>query len=329
MRICIYGAGAIGCFLGAHLARVPGVQLTMLARGEALAAFRARGVRLETRQGTTEVSVAATDEPTSLPSQDVVFVALTAHQLVGTVLDGIAALLGPETAVVPPTTGIPYWYFHGLPGPHCGRRLDWLDPGGRQWAVLGPERAIGCAYWVGVDSVGPGTVRQEGTDASFPIGEPSGAHSDRTLRLHCAMTDAGLRAPVRDDIRGEIWTKMINSLVWNPIASLTRATLGEIGAAPEAVALAPRMMAEAEAVATALGAVLSAPAEKRISWTLAATGHRMSMLQDLERGRVLEYVVLRDSVAKMREIAGLTTPTIDAVLALLNLQARTARVAPA
>ncbi len=125
MRICIYGAGAIGCFLGAHLARVPGVQLTMLARGEALAAFRARGVRLETRQGTTEVSVAATDEPTSLPSQDVVFVALTAHQLVGTVLDGIAALLGPETAVVPPTTGIPYWYFHGLPSLLLYRAPHW------------------------------------------------------------------------------------------------------------------------------------------------------------------------------------------------------------
>ncbi|MBV1797215.1 ketopantoate reductase family protein [Siccirubricoccus sp. G192] len=327
MRICIYGAGAIGCYLGAHLARVPDISLTMVARGATLAALRERGLRLETAGGSTEITVQATDAPATLPPQDVVFITLKAHQLSGA-LAGIAPLLGPETAVVPPTTGIPYWYFHRLAGPHEGRRLERLDPGGRQWAVLTPERAIGCAFWVGLDTLGPGTVRQEGTGAGFPIGEPDGTRSDRLLRLHRVMTEAGLRAPIRDDIRGEIWTKMINSLVWNPIATLTRATLGEIGTAPDVVALARAMMGEAEAVARALGATLSAPAERRIAWTLAAAGHRMSMLQDLERGRILEYGVLRDSIAAMREIAGLETPAIDAALALLALQARIAGVAP-
>ena len=326
MRICIYGAGTIGCFLGAHLARVPGVELTLVARGATLAALREHGIRLQTQEGRMQVPVRATDDPASLPAQDVVLVTLKAHQLPGA-LDGIAPLLGPETAVVPPTTGIPYWYFHGLPGPHAGRRLPRLDPGGRQWAVLGPERAIGCAFWVGTDSLGPGAVRQEGT-ASFPIGEPDGTRSPRLARLHGVMTEAGLNAPIREDIRGEIWTKMINSLVWNPIATLTGATLGEIASAPDAVALARRMMAEAEAVARAVGATIAVPAERRIAWTLALGAHRMSMLQDLERGRVLEYGVLRDSIVEMREIAGLETPTIDAAYALLDLKARLAGLAP-
>ncbi|WP_135466625.1 ketopantoate reductase family protein [Crenalkalicoccus roseus] len=326
MRICIYGAGTIGCFLGAHLARLPEVELTIIARGATLEALRRDGIRLETAEGRQAVPVRATDAPASLPTQEVVFITLKAHQLPGA-LDGIAPLLGPETAVVPPTTGIPYWYFHGLPGPHQGRRLERLDPGGRQWAVLGPERAIGCAFWVGTDSLGPGAVRQEGA-ASFPIGEPDGTRSPRLERLHAAMTRAGLRAPVRDNIRGEIWTKMINSLVWNPIATLTLATLGEIGAAPDAVALARRMMAEAEAVARAVGASLPAPAEERIAWTLSLSRHRMSMLQDLERGRALEYGVLHDSIIEMRAIAGMETPTIDAVMALLALRARIAGVAP-
>jgi len=326
MRICIYGSGTIGCFLGAHLARVPDVTLSMVARGATLAALRGHGIRLETPAGLTEVPVEATDAPATLPPQDVVFITLKAHQLTDA-LDGIAPLLGPETAVVPPTTGIPYWYFHGLPGPHAGRRLLRLDPGGRQWEVLGPERAIGCAFWVGTDTIGPGAVRQEGA-ANFPIGEPDGTRSGRLERLHAVMREAGLHAPIREDIRGEIWTKMINSLVWNPIATLTGATLGQVAAAPDAVALARRMMAEAEDIAAAVGAHLPVPAEQRIAWTLALSDHRMSMLQDLERGRALEYGVLYDSVLEMRAIAGLATPTIDAVYALLALKAGVAGVTP-
>jgi 2-dehydropantoate 2-reductase len=326
MRICIYGAGTIGCFLGAHLARVPEVRLSMVARGATLDALNTHGIRLETPEGPMQATVHATDRPASLGPQDVVLITLKAHQLTGA-LDGIAPLLGPETAVVPPTTGIPYWYFHGLRGPNAERRLPLLDPGGRQWEVLGPQRAIGCAFWVGTDTLGPGAVRQKGT-ATFPIGEPDGTRSPRLTRLHEVMAQAGLDAPVRDDIRGEIWTKMINSLTWNPIAVLTNATLGEIGAAPDAVALARRLMAEAEAVATGVGATLPAPAEQRIAWTLTLKEHRMSMLQDFGAGRTLEYGALRDSIVEMRQVAGVKTPTLDAVYALLDLKAKLAGVAP-
>lgn len=324
-RICIYGAGSIGCYLGAHLARVPDLALTMVARGETLAALRQRGILLQTPEGERAVPVEATDDPAGLPPQDVVFVTLKAHQ-VAPALPGIAALLGPETAVVPPTTGIPYWYFHGLRGPHEGRQVPLLDPGGAQWRAMPPERALGCTYWVGTDTTGPASVHQEGP-AGFPLGEPDGSRSPRLLRLQAAFKAAGMAAPIREDIRGEIWAKMMNSLTWNPIAVLTLATLGQISAAPQVVDIARRCLAEAEAVATALGASLPTTAEQRIATTMAMGGHRMSMLQDLQRGRVLEYGVLRDSIVAMREIAGLPTPMIDAMLALVTLRAELAGVA--
>jgi 2-dehydropantoate 2-reductase len=325
MRICIYGAGSIGCYLGAHLSRVPDVAVTMVARGATLAALNDRGILLQGKDGDRVFPVAATGDPASLPKQDLVFITLKAHQ-VEEALPGIAALLGPDTAVVPPTTGIPYWYFHGLAGPHQGRQLERLDPGGRQWAALGPERAIGCTYWVGTDTTGPAAVHQGGP-AGFPIGEPDGSDSPRLRRLHQAMAAAGLRAPIRANIRGEIWAKMINSLVWNPLATLTLAPLDAIARSPDVIAIARRCMEEAEAVAEALGTTLPTTSQQRIDITMSMTGHRMSMLQDLERGRQLEYGVLRDSIVAMREIAGLGTPTIDAMLALVALRAEMAGVA--
>jgi 2-dehydropantoate 2-reductase len=325
MRICIYGAGSIGCYLGAHLSQVPDVAVTMVARGATLAALKERGILLQGKEGDRVFPVAATGDPASLPPQDVVFITLKAHQVEES-LPGIAALLGPETAVVPPTTGIPYWYFHGLAGPHQGRQLERLDPSGRQWATLGPERAIGCTYWVGTDTTGPAAVHQAGP-AGFPIGEPDGSDSPRLRRLHQAMTAAGLRAPIRGNIRGEIWAKMINSLVWNPLATLTLAPLDAIARSPDVIDIARRCMEEAEAVATALGTTLPTTSQQRIDVTMSMTGHRMSMLQDLERGRQLEYGILRDSIVAMREIAGLGTPTIDAMLALVALRAEMAGVA--
>jgi 2-dehydropantoate 2-reductase len=322
MRITLYGAGAIGCYLAAHLARVPGLELSMVARGETLAAIRRDGVRLQTAEGETRVPVHVTDDPSDLPAQDIVFVTLKGHQ-VPPAIAGIAGLLGPESAVIPPTTGIPFWYFHG----RGERQVPALDPGGVQWAAFRPERCLGCTYWVACDTVGPGIVHTEGP-AGLPIGEPDGSSSPRLRRLQEAMQEAGLRAPIREDIRGEIWTKMINSLVWNPAAVLTGGTLRDIAGAPDVVATVRRMMAEAEAIPVALGTALPTTSEQRIATTLAMGGHRMSMLQDFTRGRLLEYPVLHDSLVAMREIAGLETPTIDAVYALLALKAKLHGVAP-
>ncbi len=320
MKICIFGAGAIGGFVAARLAQVSGLDVSVVARGEHLRAIRARGLRITTPQGDTHAAVRATDAPAELGIQDLVFIALKQHQL-SAALPGITALLGPHTGVVPPTTGIPYWYFHGLPGPHQGRQIEALDPGAQQWQQLTPQRALGCVYWVATEVVEPGVIRHDGQLMKFPIGEPDGSTTPRLQALADAMNAAGLNAPIVADIRGWIWAKMISSLSWNPVAVLSGATLAELNATPAVVALVRRMMAEADAVAARLGVAQSPiPIDQRIAAARQAGAHRMSMLQDWERGRPLEIDVLLDSISAMRELAGLATPAIDEVYALLKLR---------
>jgi len=320
MRICVFGAGAIGGFVAGHLAQVGWLEVSVVARGAHLAAIREHGLRVRSPSGELCARVRATDRPEQLGPQDVVFIALKQHQ-VAPALPDLAALLGPHTAVVPPTTGIPYWYFHGLPGPHRGQRLERLDPGGEQWRVLGPERALGCVYWMASEVVEPGVVHHDGKLLRFPIGEPDGSTSPRLQRLADAMNAAGLNAPIVSDIRAWIWAKMISSLSWNPLAVLTDATLDRLTAQPGVVALVRTLMREAEIVAEALG-VQGWPIviEERIDAARNAGAHKMSMLQDWERGRPLEIGVLLDSVQAMRELAGLATPTIDQIYGLLSLK---------
>jgi 2-dehydropantoate 2-reductase len=324
VKVCIFGAGAIGGYIGAHLARVPGIDVSVVGRGPQLAAIADRGLRILGPDAAFSVKVRSTDRPEELGPQDYVFITLKSHQ-VGAALDRIKSLIGPQTVVIPPTTGIPFWYFYGQPGPFANRRLDAIDPAGRQWDVLGPERSLGCVFWVATEVEAPGVIRHDGAGASFPIGEPNDTASQRVERLAAAMREAGMKAPVTTNIRGWLWIKMISSLCWNPVATLGRATLGEIHEHPDAVELVRRMMIEAEDVAAALGVTLPVAREKRIAMTKLAGGHKMSMLQDLERGRVLEIDALADSIRAMREIVGVATPTIDLVLTLLRLRAGAAQ----
>lgn len=326
MKVCVFGAGAIGGYIAAHLARVPDVDVSVVGRGSHLAAIRAHGVRIVGPDAAFSVTLRATDRPDELGPQDYIFITLKSHQ-VAPALDGIRTLIGPSTTVIPPTTGIPYWYFHGQTGRFANRRLDALDPDGRQWDVLGAERALGCVYWIATEVEAPGVIRHDGMDASFPIGEPDGTTSPRLERLAGAMGEEGLKAPTTDNIRGWLWIKMISSLCWNPVAPLGHATLGEVHERPDAVELVRRMMIEAEVVAATLGVTLPVAREKRIAGTKLAGGHKMSMLQDLERGRPLEIDALADSIATMRDIAGIATPTIDLVLTLLRLRGHAARSA--
>ncbi|MBU2531394.1 MAG: 2-dehydropantoate 2-reductase [Alphaproteobacteria bacterium] len=320
MKVCIYGAGSIGGYIAGHLAKVEGVEVSLIARGAHLAAIRDNGLRVITSSDDFTVRLPASDDPSDFGPQDYVFITLKSHQ-VEPALESMTPLLGPQTAVLPPTTGIPYWYFHGVDGPHAGKRLEKLDPGGRQWAALDPARVIGCVYWVGTDSPAPGVARQAGAMAHLPLGEPSGAVTPRLTRLAEAMKAGGLTAPIKDNIRGEIWVKMINSMCWNPVAVLSTATLGEINARAELVDIVRRMMAEAEAVMAALGVPVPVPMEERIAGTATLVNHKMSMLQDLEKGRPMEIDVMRNSISTMCSLAGVETPMIDAMLALTRMRA--------
>ena len=322
MKVCIYGAGAIGGFVATRLAQVSGVEVSVVARGSHLEAIRARGLRVVSPEGEISARVKATDRPAELGPQDYVFIALKQHQLSGA-LDGIGELLHETTAVLPPTTGIPFWYFYKLRGPREDNQIDRLDPGGLQWRRIGPERVLGCVYWCSAEVTEPGVVRHDGRLLRFPVGEPDGSSSPRALGLSEVMNASGLDAPVVPDIRAWIWAKMISSLSWNPVATLTLSTQAELNADPEIVDIVRRMMTEADSLAASLGvAKMPISIDDRIAAARSTGAHKMSMLQDLERGRPLETDVLLDSIEAMKGLAGLQTPTIDCLYSLLRLRSQ-------
>lgn len=317
------GAGAIGGYIAGHLARAARAEVSVVARGRTLAALHATGLHVTTPRETFSVAVNAVDDPRALGPQDYVFLTLKAHQ-VDSVLDTIAPLIGTGTTVLPPTTGIPYYFFYGQKGAVADSRLTPLDPDDRHWRAMPPAQALGVAYWIGAHSPEPGYVVQDGERAACPVGEIDGSRSERVVRLSELLGEAGIYAPVRENIRGDIWVKFVNSLCWNPVAVLTLARLGEMAEAMSVLPVVRTMMEEADAIGRQLGVDIPQAPDKRIAVTLGAGAHKMSMLQDLEYGRPLELDVLARSIDALRTLAAAPTPTIDTVLALAQLRARSA-----
>jgi 2-dehydropantoate 2-reductase len=326
MKVCIYGAGAIGGYLGVQLGLVPGVEVSLLARGAHLAALKQNGLTLQIAGETRVARLAATDDPAELGPQDTVIVALKAHQA-WEAAERMAPLLGPETAVVTCQNGVPWWYFHGIDGDCAGRRLASVDPEDRQWNALGPERAIGCVVYPAAEIVAPGVVQHIYGD-KFALGEPDGSLSPRCRALGAALEAGGLKAPVLANIRDEIWLKLWGNLCFNPLSALTRATLDVVATDPGSRALAKAMMTEAEAIARAHGADFRVDIERRINGAARVGAHRTSMLQDLERGRPLEIDALLTAVQEMGRMIGAATPYIDSVLALVQQLGRSQGLYP-
>ncbi|MEL6316584.1 MAG: 2-dehydropantoate 2-reductase [Pseudomonadota bacterium] len=319
MKICVVGPGAIGAIVVAALDGVAGVTLSTLARGAHLTAIQAGGLRVLGPDGGPDggerrIAVAASDNPAALGAQDAVVLCLKAHQA-WAAAESLAPLLGPETAVVTCQNGAPWWWFHRLAGPFEGRRLTSVDPGDRQWAAIGPERAIGCAIFAAGEVIGPGAVRH-GSGRRFILGEPSGEATQRLARLAEVFTAGGLDAPMAEDIRSEIWFKLWGNVSFNPISALTGQTLDKIAADPGTRGVARAMMLEAQAVAERLGARFPMGVDERLEITKRVGAHRTSMLQDLEAGRPLELDALVGVVQEMGRIADAPTPVIDTVLAL-------------
>ncbi|WP_250517007.1 2-dehydropantoate 2-reductase [Caballeronia sp. INDeC2] len=325
MKICVYGAGAIGAYLGAQLASAGG-DVSFVARGPHLAAMREHGVRLQIDGEERVVKVRCTSNPRELGQQDYVIVALKAHSVPG-VVDEIRTLLGPDTAIVTAVNGIPYWYFYKHGGELEGTTLDSVDPGAKQWSALGPERAIGCVVYPAAEVVAPGVIRHV-YGKKFPIGEPNGERSDRVQKLHELMSAAGLDAPIREQIRDEIWLKLWGNLCFNPISALTHATLDVITSNPATRAVSKAMMLEAKAIADRFGVHFRVDVERRIDGAGAVGAHKTSMLQDLEANRPMEIDPLLTVVQEMGRLVGQPTPTIDTVLALIKLRGQVAEHAP-
>ncbi len=320
MKVAIYGAGATGGYLGVKLA-LAGVDTTLIARGPHLEAMRRDGVRLLIEGEELVARPCCTGDPTEAGPQDFVIVTLKAHS-VPKVVDAMQPLLGPETAVVTAQNGVPWWYFHGVGGEWEGTRLESVDPGGRQWDGIGPERAIGCVVYVATEIAEPGVIRHLYANRCT-LGEPSGEKTARIRALSRALIGAGLRAPVRS-IRREMWIKLLGNVSFNPISALTLATLDQVATEPGTRGVARAMMKEARAIAEALGVRIRIDIERRIDGAAEVGAHRTSMLQDLEKGRAMEIDALVTSVQELGRLVGVPTPTVDVVLALVRQRARVA-----
>ncbi|MEC8672783.1 MAG: 2-dehydropantoate 2-reductase [Pseudomonadota bacterium] len=321
-RICIFGAGAIGGYLAAALHEA-GAEVSLVARGPHLEAIRAEGLGLEKDGTTTRYHLPASDRPADLGPQDYVVLAIKAHTI-AMIIDDLMPLLGPDTAVVPAVNGLPWWYFHKA---RTGTVLDEqplqsVDPGGRVWAEIGPERAIGCVVYPACEIAAPGLVRHLDGDR-FTLGEPSMEQSERVKTLSSLMIAGGLKAPQKPRIRDEIWVKLWGNCSFNPVSALTGATLDAIGNDPESRALVHAIMTEVKTVGEAVGVRFSVPIEKRIDGAAAIIGHKPSTRQDIEAGRPLEIDPLVTAVLELAAGLGIETPTLAHVSALLKLQAET------
>lgn len=312
MRFCIVGAGAIGGFVGTRLA-LGGHQVTFIARGRNLEAINASGFRLYHHDGREEVAgtVRATDDYAKAGTFDAIVLALKAHQ-VGAVAASLAPLMDEHTVVIPMQNGIPFWYFHGHGGELAGRTVESVDPGGLVKDAIPASRIIGCVVYPATELVAPGKVMHiEGE--RFPLGELDGTRTPRIEKLAEAFVGSGLKCPILDNVRAEMWLKLWGNLTFNPISALTHATLVDICEHPHGRALATDMMREAQAVAEKLGITFRVPLEKRIEGAARVGKHKTSMLQDVEAGRAIEIDALVGSVVELGELAGVPTPAIRAV----------------
>jgi 2-dehydropantoate 2-reductase len=321
MKVCIFGAGAIGGYMGVKLAKA-GADVSLVARGPHLAAMQEKGLTLIEEEETTTVPVTASDDPAALDIQDYVIVTLKAHS-VPPVVSKMAPLIGPNTTIVSGVNGVPWWYFHKLEGAHEGTRLDSVDPGNVQWDGFGPDRVLGCVVYPAAEVIEPGVIKHiEGN--RFSLGEPDGSKSERAQALSKILVNAGLKAPVRPKLRDEIWVKLWGNLSFNPISALTYATLDVLCTDEGTRAVARNMMVEAQEIAERLGVKFPIDVDRRIAGGAAVGAHRTSMLQDLDQGRPMEIDALVASVQELGRVTGVPTPTIDTVLGLIRLRARTA-----
>jgi 2-dehydropantoate 2-reductase len=325
MKFCIVGAGAIGGYLGAKLA-LAGEEVTLIARGAHLAAMQQQGLQLINAAGTSEIvhPISATADIASVGVQDVVILAVKAHSLPA-IAPSLSTLYHANTMVVTAQNGIPWWYFRKHGGEYEGITIQSVDPDGIVEANIGVDRVIGCVVYPAAEIQSPGVIRHIEGDR-FSLGEIDGAKTDRIQQLATAFKQAGLKAPIRNQIRGELWVKLWGNLAFNPISALTGATLEGICQYPSSRALAYQMMSEALAIAEKLEVRMGISLEQRIDGAEKVGAHKTSMLQDIEADRSTEIDAIVGAVAELGRLLHMPTPHIDAVYASVKLLEKTKNI---
>jgi 2-dehydropantoate 2-reductase len=316
LRYGVVGAGAIGAYVGASIARAGG-DVTLIARGAHCAAMRENGVVVRSERGDFQVRCAATDDPSEAGPFDCLIIALKANQIEA-MLPSIERMCHDRTRIVAMQNGIPWWYFQRHGGPLEGLALNSVDPGGKLAAAFDPDRVVGCVIYSSTELEAPGIVRHiEGT--RYALGRPDGTVDDALEEISAAMIAGGLKAPIEQDLRAQIWVKLLGNAALNPISALTRVTLGTMLRDPATETLVREIMEECSAIAQTLGIALPVSIEKRIDGARRVGEHKTSMLQDVERGRSLELDCMTGAVVELGEILKIPTPATRHVHTLVGM----------
>jgi 2-dehydropantoate 2-reductase len=319
-KVCIFGAGAIGGYVGARLAMKGEADVSLVARGNHLAAMKSNGLVLKQNGETHTLHPRVTDDPRELGPQDFIILTLKAHAVAG-VIDQLQPLIGPDTAILFGQNGLPWWYFYGAGGPYEGHRLESVDPGGVIWNRLGPERALGCVVWQAAEIEAPGVIAHHYGDR-MPIGEPSGQKSERSQVLSRLLASAGIKSPVRPNLRNEIWLKLWGNLSFNPVSVLTEGTLVDLASDSGTRRVIRAMMVEAQDIAEALGVEFAVGVDERMDMAAKVGAHRTSMLQDVEAGRPTELEALLGVVIELGRLVEKHTPSLQLVYDLVKFRSR-------
>jgi 2-dehydropantoate 2-reductase len=321
MKVCVFGAGAIGGHLAVRLAR-GGADVSVVARGAQLDAIRQNGLKIITHEGEFDARVRASADPAELGPQDAVLVTVKAPALPA-VAASIAPLLGPDTPVTFVMNGIPWFYFHGIGGALEGKRLPRIDPDDALWRAVGPERAIAGVVYAASAVIRPGVIELENPSSRVVLGEIDGRVTQRVQAIAAHISGGGMAAPVSPKVRDEIWNKLLNNLATGSLAVLTGVSIKTLYQEPACVATARTIMREALAIATAVGAHPDQDQDKRIAHG-RGLDHKPSILQDLELGRPMEIDGIFDAPLEMARATGVAAPTLEMVVALMKVRARAA-----
>jgi 2-dehydropantoate 2-reductase len=316
MRFAVLGAGAIGAYLGAALAR-GGSEVVLIARGAHLEAMRRNGVRVLSPRGDFKAHPETSGDFSSITGADCLIIGLKANSLPD-VLPQVAPLLSPEMVILPAQNGVPWWFFQSFDGPLAGSIVESVDPDGVLTDSIPPAQIVGCVPYPATEIVEPGVIRHvEGT--RFAIGEPNGLRSDRCQAISDAFGAGGLKCPIENQIRDQLWLKLIGNVAFNPVSAITRSTLGQLGTEPSMRRLLGALMEEVNAVGAALGIELPVSVERRLEAGLAVGDHKTSMLQDIEAGKPLELDCLTGAVLEIGSKLGLDLPHVESVHACAQL----------
>ena len=320
IKVCIFGAGAIGGYLGCCLSKA-GANVSLIARGPHKEAIEKNGLTLISSKGSETFKLKVSDNPNQLSTQDYVIIAVKAHAITGIVKD-LEPLLSEDTAVVSAVNGIPWWYFYKA---NSGTKLenthlDSVDPNGSIWNTINPKRALGCVVYPACEIEKPGVVRHiEGN--RFSLGEPNAVNSERLKTLSRLLISGGLKAPQKKQIRDEIWIKLWGNCSFNPISAITGASLDVLGNDPSSRFLIQTLMEECQKVGEAVGAKFNVSIENRINGAASIIGHKPSTRQDIELKRPLEIDPIMSVIIEIGTKLNIPTPMLKHVNGILKLKA--------